>query len=162
MGDRNPGCELGLTPYADLYNLSISWWWAMCCLKHVETEVKWNIYLFDCIRLVFLNQIILFYIWNCLICSHVMALYFSSLLVPLHIHSKWYQTVWLLIIQGKFVSGELVWYVLLFCHNSRILLYSRQSLLYSKIPLIQITQHWTGAKFFNMPLYQMVSVLTYS
>ena len=35
----------GLTPYADLYILLFSWWWAMCCPKHVETEHKWNIYL---------------------------------------------------------------------------------------------------------------------
>ena len=35
----------GLTPYADLYILLISWWWAMFCPKHVETEHKWNIYL---------------------------------------------------------------------------------------------------------------------
>ena len=33
------------TPYADLYILLISWWWAMFCPKHVETEHKWNIYL---------------------------------------------------------------------------------------------------------------------
>ena len=35
----------GLTPYADLYILLISWWWAIFCPKHVETEHKWNIYL---------------------------------------------------------------------------------------------------------------------
>ena len=41
----------------------------MCCLKHVETELKWNIYLFDCIRLVFLNQIVFMYLHNVLNCS---------------------------------------------------------------------------------------------